>query len=142
MLNFLKMETKRIAVKQLFNRGFSAGEIFKQLKCLGIYKVFICLTINRLFETNSCKDIALPGRHRSTRTKEHIKRIREKIRRNPQQSAHKIDAEENVSRKTMQVVLIKDLGFHPYCKRQVQGLTKSQGMTRLQRCEKLIRRHG
>ena len=36
----------------------------------------------------------------------------------------------------------EDLSFHRYCKRKVQGLTKSLGIKRLQRCKKLIRRHG
>ena len=92
-------------------------------------------------ETNSCKNRAWPGRRCSVRTKEHIKRIREKIQRNPQCSANKIAAEDNVSHTTGQVILNEDLGFHPYRKRKVQGLTKSQIIKIIQRYEKLIRRH-
>ena len=51
-------------------------------------------------------------------------------------------SEENVSRRTMQIILNEDPGFCPYCKRKVEGLTKSQRIKRLQRCKKLIRRHG
>ena len=90
-------------------------------------------TINRSLETNSCKNRARPGRRQSARIKKHIKRIREKIRRNPQRSAYKIGAEEHVSRRALQVILNEDLGFHLYCKRKVQGLTKSQGIKMIQR---------
>ena len=69
------MEAKKIMVKPLFDRGFSAGEIFKQLKCLGMNKLFIYWTINWLLETNSCKNRARPGHHRSARTKERIKKF-------------------------------------------------------------------
>ena len=75
-------------------------------------------------------------------TKERIKGNREKIRRNPLLSSNKMAAKENVNRKTMQVKLNEDLGSRLYCKRKVQGLTKSLRIKRLQRCKKLIRRHG
>ena len=51
-------------------------------------------------------------------------------------------AEENVSRRIVQVILNEDQGFYAYHKRKVQGLTKSQRIKRLQRCKKLIRCHG
>ena len=70
-------------------------------------------------ETNSCKNRARPARPCSARTKEGIKGIHEKIRRNPQRSAIKTDAEENVNRRTVQVILNEDQGFRPYCKRKV-----------------------
>lgn len=136
------MEAKRLMVKQLFDRGFSAGKIFMQLKTLGFNRTFIYRTINRLLDTNSCKDRPRSGRPRTVRTKKCIKRIREKIRRNPQRSANKMAAEENMSRRTMQLILNEDLGFRPYRKRKVQGLTTAQIVKRLQRCKKLLNRHG
>ena len=70
-------------LKQLFDRGFAAGEICKQIKCLGIKKIFIYRTINWLLVTNSCKDGAWPACPHLARTKEYIKRICEKMCRNP-----------------------------------------------------------
>ena len=35
------MEHKSLMVKQLFDRGISAGKIFKQLKCLDVNGMFI-----------------------------------------------------------------------------------------------------
>ena len=55
-------------VKQLFDHGFSAGETFKQLKCLEINKVFMYRTINRLLKINSNKDRARSDRPPSDRT--------------------------------------------------------------------------
>ena len=86
----------------------------------------------------SCKNRARPSRRRSTRTNKRIKRIREKIRRNPQRFANKIAAEENESRRTVQVILNEDLRFRPNRKRKVQCLTKSQRIKVIQRYEKLI----
>ena len=86
----------------------------------------------------SRKNRAWPGRQCLAGIIEHIKRIREKIRRNPQRSAYKIGAEEHVSRRALQVILNEDLGFHLYCKRKVQGLTKSQRIKMIQRYEILI----
>ena len=48
-------------VKQLFDCGFSTGEILQKLKCLGNNKIFIYSTKNRLLEVNSCKDRACPA---------------------------------------------------------------------------------
>ena len=96
------------------DHGFSAFEIFKLLKCLGINNVFIYRSINQLLETNSCKNTARAGCPRSACTKEQLKRIPEKIRRNPQHSANKMAAEEIVSCRTMQFTLNEYLGFHPY----------------------------
>ena len=120
------MEAKKTIVKQLFDHGFSAGEIFKQLKCLGINKVFIHKIIIWLLETNSFKDRARPGCSCLACTKEHIKRIHEKIQRNTQHSANKISTDENVNRRTVQVILNEDLGFRSYRKRKIQGLVQAQ----------------
>ena len=49
-------------------------------------------------------------------------------------------AEENVSRRTMQVNICEDLDFHPYLKRKVQGLIAAKTIRRLQRCKKFLNR--
>ncbi len=57
-------------------------------------------------------------------------------------SANKMTAEENVSPRTMQVIINEDLGFRPNCKGKVQGLTAAHTIKRLQRCKKLLNQHG
>ena len=63
------------------------------------------------------------------------------MRRNLQRSANKNAPEENVSRRTVQVILNQRLGFCFYPKRKVQGLTKSQRIKMMQIYEKLMRWH-
>ena len=134
------MEAKKIVIKQLLDRGFSAGEIFQQLKCLGINKLFTYKTINRLLETNSCKNRARSNHHRLAHTKEHLKRIVKDTKKSST-FCKSIAAEENVNNRTVQVILNEDLGFRPYRKRKVQGLTKLQRIKKIQRYKKLIRWH-
>ena len=92
-------------------------------------------------ETNSRKYRALAHYLFLAQTKDCIKRICEKIQKNPQHSANKIAVEENVSHRTVQLILNEDQGFCLYQKRKVQGLTKSQRIKMVQRYEKLIIRH-
>lgn len=76
-------------VKQFFDRAFSKGKIFKPLKRLGFNRSFIYRTINRLLNTNSCKDRRRSGRSFSVGIKERIKRIRVKTRINLKHSDNK-----------------------------------------------------
>ena len=69
------MEAKKIVIKQLFDRRFSAGDIFYQLKFFGINTLFIYRTINQFLDTNSCKNRIWPGRRRSAHTEDCTKRI-------------------------------------------------------------------
>lgn len=71
---------------------------------------------------NIVRDLAVP----ELRTKDRIKWIREKIRRNPQRSARKLAAEENVNRESMRQLLKYDLGFRTYRKRKLRGLMDDQ----------------
>ena len=124
--------------KQLFDRGFSAGILFKQLKCLGLNWLFMYRTIHWLLDSISSKDRPRSGYPHSVHTKEGIKRIQEKLRKNPQHSANKMAAKESMSSKIMQVIIKDDLGFCPYLKRKFEGLTAAQIIKKLQRCKKLL----
>ena len=77
-------------------------------------------------DINSCKDPFRSDRPLSVRTKERIKTVREKIRRNLQLSGNKMAAEENVSNRTMQITTNKDLGFRLYHRRNLQSLIAVQ----------------
>ena len=81
-----------LMVKKLFNRGFSAGKIFKQFKCPCFNRTFIHKNnIHRLQYANSCKNKPKYGLQclLPTKKKKMHQRIREMIRRNPQHSANK-----------------------------------------------------
>ena len=51
---------------------------------------------------------------RSARTPAVIKRVREKLRRNPRRSVVKLAQEEGIGRTTMTDIVTKDLGCKPY----------------------------
>ena len=70
--------------------------------------MFIYRTIHRLLDTNSSEDQPRSSRPCSGHTKEGIKRIPEKIKRKLWRSANKMIAEENVNRRTMQVIINED----------------------------------
>ena len=77
------MKEARFLIEKYFERGLTGAQIFKLLKPHGILRRFIYRTIQRLRETSSVEDRQRSGRPRTVRTKERIKRVREKIRRNP-----------------------------------------------------------
>ena len=75
------------AIEKLYQDGKTAPEIFKILKgCVSRSGVF--KTIKRLKETGSAQP--------RVRTEKLIKKIREKLRRNPAQSATKLAREAHV----------------------------------------------
>ena len=78
------MESNRLVVQKYFERGLSGVQIFRHVKQIGITRDCVYRTIRRLCDNGSVQDHPRSGRPRTCRTKERIKRVREKIRRNPQ----------------------------------------------------------
>lgn len=124
-----------------FRRGLSIPAIFKSLKKYDINYMLVKRTVDRLRDTGSVKDRPRSGRPRNIRTMERIKRIREKIRRNPVRSGNKMAKEENTSKTSMRRLLNVDLGVRPYRKRKIHGLKNVQKDTRLKRSKLLAKRH-
>lgn len=135
------MEAERLLVKKQFDKGLQGAKIVRVLKPFGIKKDFVYKTIQRLRETGSIKDRPRSGRPRSIRVPARIKRIREKFRRNPQRSVRELAREEAVPRESMRELVNCDLGFRPYRKRKVAGLTQKQKEKRKARCKILKKRH-
>lgn len=136
------MEGDRYIVQRYFFQGLTGAQIFKLVQPLGIKRRFVYLTIQRIRETGSIKNRPKSGRPKGIRTKECIKRIREKIRRNPRRSGRKLAKQENVSLSSMQRLLKIDLGLKPYKKRKLHGLSSQQMVKRHQRAKALLKRHG
>ncbi|CAF4604159.1 unnamed protein product [Rotaria socialis] len=136
------MNSDRLIVQKYFQRGLTGGQIFRHVKQLGITRNGVYRTISRLRDTGSIQDRPRTGRPRTCRTKERIKRIREKIRRNPERSARKLAMEEDIDNRSMRRILQIDLGLIPYKKRNLHGLSAKQTVARLKRCKALLVRHG
>ena len=111
------------------------------MKQIGITRDCVYRTIRRLRDTGSVQDRPRSGRPCTCRTKERIKRVREKIRRNPQRSAKKLALEEGTDDRSMRRDLHIDLGFKTYKKHKSHGLSEKQMVARLERCKALLARH-
>ena len=135
------MESDRLIIQKYFQRGFSGGQIFQHVRQLGVTRSCVYRTIRRLRDTGSIQDRPRSGRPRTCRTEERIKRVREKIRRNPQRSAAKLALEEGIDDRSMRRILQIDLGLKAYKKRKLHGLSTKQMVARLERCKELLSRH-
>lgn len=82
----------------------------------------------------------LSGRERSARTPRVIKIVRERIRRKKNRSIRKTAADLNVSIGTAHTILTKDLGFRPYKKRKVHGVSEATSKKRLDRANRISAR--
>lgn len=137
----ITMDAKRHLVINLHKRGFRNIDIFRKLQDIQICMRFIERTIKRYKELGTVDIQKKTGRKRFVRTKNLIKCVREKIRRNRHRSAEKLAQEHNISRSTMRRVLKDDLGMTPFKKSRGHGLTVKNKETRVVRCKELLRRH-
>ena len=133
------MRDKSRLIGCLHKNGKTAGQIFKMLKPLvsrsGVYKV-----IKRFKDTGSYLPKVRSTPPRPVRTSKLVNAIRNKVRRNPQTSARRMAKEANVSHKTMQNVLRKDLKCFPYKKVKRQLLSDPTRDKRLKRARLLQKR--
>ena len=135
------MKEYRDVVVNLFARGERPGDIFRRLKSHGVKRNFIYYTISRYRETGSIKDRMKSGWPRSARTPAAIKVGRERIRRKMNRSIQKTAADLNVSIRTAHNIMTKDLGYKPYKKRKVHGVTEATTKKRLDRSKLILSRH-
>lgn len=136
------MKAHREVIKSYFEHGFSGAEIFKDLGKIGVRKSFIYRTIKRLRDTGGVKDRPRSGRPRTACSKNRIKIVRDRIRRNPRRSARKLAATTNTSRSSMQRILSNHLGVKPYRRVKRHGLTIKNKEERVKRCKLLLKRRG
>lgn len=135
------MDEKWAAVKRLRLCNCRPCEIVKLLHKDGISKQFVLRTLKRFKETGSVEKRHSPGRPRSVRTPEVIKRVRERFRRNPRQSGRKMATKLNISGRTFRRIVSDDLRLRPYKRRKLAGLSADQKQKRLDRCKALLLRH-
>lgn len=137
----LIMDSKRELVINLHLKKFRPCDILKQLKHIGVNKRFIFRTIKRFKETGTYKISQRHGPLPTVRTKMMVKRVRERIRRNPAQSGRAMAKDLNVSHTSIQNILTQDLKLRAYKKQRVHGLTEKQKKNRVIRSKALLQRH-
>lgn len=135
-------EEKRIAVVALHKAGKSNSFICKLLKNLGINRMFVWRTIKRYMDTLSVKDKPRPGRPRSVRTKNAVRAVAARIRRNPLRKQKIMSREMDISRRTMSRLIKNDLGMGAYRRVTGQRLNNALKKIRLERAKALLRRYG
>ena len=135
------MDPEKETIKLYHDKNFKPCDILKKLQGLKISKSKVYRTCKRLSEGQSMDNRHRSGRRRTIRTKAVIKRVRERIRRNPQKSANKLAKVLGISETSMRRILRKDLRTWPYKKRKVHGLTEKAKEKRLVRSKELLERH-
>jgi transposase len=126
----------------LHQKNFTPKEILAKLAHHNINARFVFRTLKRFKESGSALPAKNEGRPRSKRTRQVIKAVRERIRRNPAQSARRMAKSLGLARETMRRVLNQDLGLNAYKKRLCAGLTDKNKKERIKRCKQLLKRHG
>ena len=71
-----------------------------------------------------------------------VKRVRERIRRNPQRSVTQMAAQLGISKRSAFRIVKEDLGLKTYKKRKLHGLSQAQREKREKRSKELLERHG
>ena len=120
-------------------KGLPPAKIFRLMKQFvsrgGVYKA-----VKRFRETGSCAPRIRSTPEKPIRTKELIKKVRERLRRNPSRSARKLAKGTSVSVSTMQRLLKDDLHVYPYKFTKRQLLSNATKKKRLDRAKVLIKR--
>lgn len=135
------MDAKRELVVKLHRENFKPCEILRKLKQLNLSRLFIYRAIKRFKETGTHRIKPKLGNKKSVRVKSVIKRVRERIRRNPAQSGNQLSKEMKISRRSMGRILHDDLGLKAYKKQKIQGLTEVQKKARVEKCKDLLAWH-
>lgn len=133
------MNSYRVLVKNCYEQGKSPPEIFRLLKDHGIKLRFVQYWCKRFREHGGVEDAKRSGRPRSVRTKQLVKTVRDRVRRNPERRCRRLSQELKVSTTSMHRVLRIDLGLKCYKKRKLHGLSNTQKQNRLIRSRKLIK---
>ncbi|XP_059096688.1 uncharacterized protein LOC131891180 [Tigriopus californicus] len=128
MSNMMPEQSRREIILGLFPKGGAAKNIVTKLKGV-VGQSMVFKTIKDFKEKDKTK--RKPSTcQASIRTRPMVKRIREKIRRDPRRSIRKMAKEESVSVSTMWRLCRKDLGMIPYKKQRRQTLSNATKVKR------------
>ena len=130
---------KRDFIIDKFLKGETPSEILDAGKCLGLNRMLIWRTLDRFKKTGTTEDRPGRGRKRHHRKLDAIKKIREKIRRNPKRSIRKMAREHSMSYATMWRLVRNDLKMKPFKMKANQLLSAATKTKRLKRSRLLLR---
>ena len=136
------MDLEKSTIEFFHSKNFSPLDIIDKLKGLNVSDSKVYRVCRRLNEGRLSDNRHLSGRRRTVRTPAMIKRVRERMRRNPQRSVNKMASQLGISQRSAFRIVSEDLGLKAYKKRKQHGLTLDQKAKRLDRSEILLREHG
>ena len=127
------MSELRKVILQKHQAGKTNKQICQELSEFHVSRWMVYRTLRRFRETGKLSDRKRTGRPRSVRTRQKIKVVKERVRRNPARSIRKMAKDLNISECTMRRILHEDLGLRAFKKRKVHGLTETQKKKRYER---------
>jgi inhibitor of nuclear factor kappa-B kinase subunit alpha len=131
-------QSKRDLIIGQFCSGKSASEIAKKFKDI-VNKSTVYRTINS-YKLKGKTIRKAHDRKRPKRNKAMLKRIREKVRRNPARSMRQLAKDEVVSTTTMWRAMKNDLKLFPFKKRGRQLLSEATKKKRLERGRQILKK--
>lgn len=133
------MDFKRENVIALYLSGKAQVDIVRALQHLKINKSFVSRTIARYHETGSVARRKGSGRKKTITTSKIIRKVKNRIDRNPRCSGRKIACEMKISQRSMRRILRDELHLKPLKLRKAHDLTDAQKEDRLDKAKELIR---
>ena len=128
---------RRELILSYFSKGMAPTLIAKKLT--GIVGRATVFRVVRDFKEKGKTTRKASSRKPSVRTAQMVKRVREKIRRNPRRSMRKMAREEEVSQTTMWRLCRKTLGLTPFKKQRRQVLSDATKAKRLERGREILK---
>ena len=126
-------------IEEYCKKKLPPSEIFRLMKEVvsrrGVYKA-----VKRFKDTGTCAPRIRSDPERTVRTKKLIKKVREKLRRNPARSARQLAEDYSVSVSSMQRILKDDLQSYPYKFTKRHLLSEATKKKRLDRAKVLVKK--
>ena len=126
-------------IEEYCKKKLPPSEIFWLMKEVvsrrGVYKA-----VKRFKDTGTCAPRIRTDPERTVRTKKLIKKVREKLRRNPARSARQLAKDYSVSMSSMQRILKDDLQSYPYKFTKRHLLSEATKKKRLDRAKVLVKK--
>jgi DNA-binding CsgD family transcriptional regulator len=129
-LEIMVINEQRIEVIRMHQRDKSVMEISREL---GISHQMVSKTLKRYDELGTFEDRRRSGRPKSARTAPIIRRIKEKIRRQPKRSKRQMARIEGIDEKSVRNIVKNDLASYSYKLQEAQHLDENKMRIRKER---------
>ncbi|XP_065645558.1 uncharacterized protein LOC136076026 [Hydra vulgaris] len=126
----------RVSIEHLFFSGCTGAEIAKRLK---IPRRTVYNNCERLKETGSTQDKPRSGRPPKSSSKIIIKKVRDRIHRNPRRSMRKMANDLQIGRESLRKICKDKLKLIPYKIQKAHLFTDKMKKVKMERCKLLLK---